>query len=171
MKTVRFSSLLEAAGEPEIHLLLTAPAQDRELQKALKENRVLTLVQEPTSTRSDYGVVGLEQETVGQVLIFPKSLKAYVGSKVIGIKYEDLVEEMPEEPLAPKEKKALPPPKSAPKEKRKPPKPAPTPEKVRKKVEAPSAEALLKAARIAMRQLEEGKQVAAFNTLKEIAGP
>lgn len=92
MSTVRFSKVLEACGKPDIHLLLIDPAKDKTLQAAIKSDRVMTIHQESGST--DYGIVGFEQGRSRQFLVFPKSLKAFDGHRIVGIKY-DLLEDAP----------------------------------------------------------------------------
>lgn len=92
MSTVRFSKVLEACGKPDIHLLLIDPAKDKTLQAAIKSDRVMTLYQESGST--DHGIVGFEQGRSRQFLVFPKSLKAFDGHRIVGIKY-DLLEDAP----------------------------------------------------------------------------
>ncbi len=58
--------------------------------RAVREDRVLTLKQEPTGTRKDFGVVGYLREPHVSYLIFPKPLKEVKGKRVIGIKYDAL---------------------------------------------------------------------------------
>jgi hypothetical protein len=90
-KPVRFSALIDSSGKPEVYLPLTAPGSDRTFQKAVKERRVVSVKQEPTSTRKDFGFVGFLNEKFVSYLIFPKPLKAAEGQRVIGLKY-DLIE-------------------------------------------------------------------------------
>jgi hypothetical protein len=94
MKTVRFAKILESAGKPDIHLLLTEPAKDKTLQTAIKSDRVMTLYQESGSTKTDYATVGFEEGKSRQFLVFPKTLKPFAGQRVVGIKY-DLLESIP----------------------------------------------------------------------------
>src|SRR5215469_11140164 len=87
MKTVRFSDVLNQAGEPDVHLLWIDPDKDKSLQKAVRERRVMTLHQFQGG-KSDYAVVGFEKGVPGQILIFPKSLQPFEGGKIIAIKYD-----------------------------------------------------------------------------------
>jgi hypothetical protein len=89
--TVRFAELVKRGGAPEVHLSWVAPAKDPELQRALKQHRLVTLHQHARGPR-DFGVVGFEPGRDAQFLVFPKSLRAFAGRKVIGIKYELLQE-------------------------------------------------------------------------------
>jgi quercetin dioxygenase-like cupin family protein len=103
MKTVRFSDVLNQAGEPEVHLLWIDPDKDKGLQKAIRQHRVMTLHQFQGG-KSDYAVVGFEKGVPGQVLIFPKSLKPFEDRKIIAIKYELLKESSVVQPQLPTKK-------------------------------------------------------------------
>lgn len=190
MKTVRFSVLVDSAGKPDTHLLFIKPEDDKILQKAIKAKRVVTVFQNTTGNKTDHGEVGFEPGASRQYLIFPKTVGAFDGRKVVGIKYE-LLESAP----IPKSKQAE---RPRPPEKRRGPKPSPT--STPKLEEQPSQEAdveeevpaekvvkfpepkppededseavedIKAQVRRAMRELEKGKQVAAFNLLKRIVG-
>jgi hypothetical protein len=191
MKTVRFSNVVEASGNPETLLLFTDPAKDRKLQAAIKAERVMTVLQATVGTASDRGEIGFKLGNSRQFLVFPKSLRRFKGRSVVGIKYDLL-----RSPEVPKSERAVP--ASAPKKKKNPakrPKPhAPAKEKPPKlakghphvhssriaanvvpfssprgepvKHEADEITALKNQVRRAMKSLEAGKQVAAFNLLK-----
>ncbi|TCO86808.1 hypothetical protein EV701_12624 [Chthoniobacter flavus] len=144
------------------------PAKDRTLQAAIKAHRVMTLIQNSTGKAADHGLVGFEKGTNRQFLIFPKSIQRFAGSKVVGIKY-DLFKspELPKKDRAPRPKKRKP------------------PVSVRRKStaspdlnvipfatetadhESHDVAQLKRQIRQAMSFLEEGKEVAAFNTLKK----
>jgi hypothetical protein len=94
MKTVRFSEIVESCGKPDPHLLLIEPTKDKMLQAAIRSNRVMTLYQGSGSTKTDYGSIGFEEGSERQFLIFPKTVKPFVGRRVVGIKY-DLLEALP----------------------------------------------------------------------------
>jgi len=79
---------VKTAGTPEPKSLWTDPKNDRDFMRAVKQKRVLTVVQE--SKRKDFGELGFHQHPGALYFIFPKPLPAEQG-KVIGIKY-DLVE-------------------------------------------------------------------------------
>jgi hypothetical protein len=95
VSTVRFSEIVKIAGEPDVHLLLTDPAQDTRLKKAVSAHRVMTIHQTTVGTKRDYGTVGFVKGATGQFLIFPKSIGAYEGRTVVGIKY-DLLKHIPD---------------------------------------------------------------------------
>ncbi len=86
--TARFKKIVEQAGKPRLHVLWGAPASDAEFQRAIKSQRVMTIRQENVGSKKDYGLVGFSQEAPAQFLIFPKSLKAFEGYRVVGINYE-----------------------------------------------------------------------------------
>ena len=85
--TIRFTDLVEKSGRPDVVALWTDPKKNREFQKALRENRVLTVKQEPAGTKKDYGRIGFFQERGVSYLVFPKSLPRS-DARVVGLKYE-----------------------------------------------------------------------------------
>ena len=54
--------------------------------RAAKEERVVTIKQDPTSKQKDFGIVGFLPEKFATYLLFPRSLREYSGQRVIGIK-------------------------------------------------------------------------------------
>ena len=95
MKTARFATIVERCGPPALHVLWQAPERDTTLQSALKNNRVMTVHQETRGTKKDYGVVGFTGDAQAQLLIFPKSLQRFAGTRVVGISYDLLAKETP----------------------------------------------------------------------------
>jgi len=87
-KTTRFTTIVEAAGHPDVHVLLTAPENDKALQGAIKENRVMTIEQGRSRGKMDRGVIGFSPGQSRQFLIFPKSLARFAGSNVVAINYD-----------------------------------------------------------------------------------
>ena len=184
MGTVRFSKVVEIAGKPIVHLLWMDPAKDLVLQKAMHANRVMTVHQEQIKAKADYGTIGFQKGVSGQILIFPKSLKPFADKQVIGVKYNLL--EWPAVPKSQQARKVIPAKHSA-KAKSQDTKisanpeqaaPAenatakvvnfPNPEDDHKDAPTTDVEELKNQVRLAMKALEEGKQVAAFNLLKRI---
>jgi hypothetical protein len=182
MKTVRFSKVVEKSGRPEVYLLMSET--DPDFRKALNAGKIMGLSGESHGAGTEYGTVGYDKKSHGQLLIFPKPLKAFVGSKIVGIKYDFLSEdsgnrdEKPsrrKEATKPKEKPfkrplpAKPPPKK--KQKKTEPKPArklipfPAPKKERANAKTHDSKTQI---RQAMRALEKGNSVAAYNILKQI---
>ena len=185
MGTVHFSKIVEAVGKPVVHVLWIDPAKDITLQKAIKSARVMTVHQRSAVTKADYGTVGFEKNVSGQILIFPKSLKQFSNHRVIGVRYDLL--EWPTVPKSQQASKSRPPKHSAKSKPQDAKIPAPTGERSAieenarvvkfptpeaENAEAPNEdlEELKNQVRHAMKLLEEGKQVAAFNLLQHIIG-
>jgi hypothetical protein len=92
MKTARFSDVVAKSGRPEVHLTWTAPASDPVLQHAAREHRVMTVHQHLRGAKKDFATVGLEPAPEAQYLVFPKSLRTFDGSRVVGIRYDLLAD-------------------------------------------------------------------------------
>jgi hypothetical protein len=180
VKTARFAKIVEKAGRPEIHLPFIDPSKDRTLQAAVKAHRVMTVSQE-SGAKTDRGEIGFAAGTHRQFLVFPKSLKAFAGRTVTGIKY-GLLEEREilksQHAARPKSPKTIKPKRPAPKARKEKTKRAPA---SRSKVipfqaepdeekEGDEVDDLKERVRHAMAVLEAGKPVAAFNLLKRIVG-
>ncbi len=133
----------------------------------------MTVTQESVGTKADRGEVGFKPGRARQFLIFPKSLRAFAGRTVVGVKY-DLIgsSEIPKS-----ERAASPRPHKKPK---RPVHPGKMNPEILKKVivfkpapqddEDEDVTELKKQIRQAMALLEDGKAVAAFNLLKRIVG-
>jgi hypothetical protein len=87
-KTVRFSALVAAGGKPELYLPLFDPNHDRGFIQAAKQHRVLSIRQEPTSKKADFGIVGYDERKHTSYLVFPRSLRRFANARVVGIKYD-----------------------------------------------------------------------------------
>jgi hypothetical protein len=87
-KTARFSAIVEAAGRPDVHVLLSALENDKVLQSAIKQDRVMTIEQGRGGGKTDRGSIGFSPGKSRQFLIFPKSLAGFAGSSVVAIKYD-----------------------------------------------------------------------------------
>jgi hypothetical protein len=185
METVLFSKIVEAAGRPVVHVLWIDPDKDPILKKAINAIRVMT-VHQGTKAKADYGTVGFQKGISGQILMFPKSLKRFADLRVTGVKY-DLFDSgaVPKAQQAPKIVPTKRVTKGRPKETQieataepsaaeentaatvvkfpDPPEDDPNGSTV-----AVDGEEIIKQVRLAMKALEEGKQVAAFNLLKRI---
>jgi len=77
MAVIRFRDLVRTAGSPEPKSLWTDPKKDRDFMRAVKEKRVLTVVQE--AKRSDFGELGFHQHPHAFYFVFPKPLPAEAG--------------------------------------------------------------------------------------------
>ena len=86
VKTVRFADAVEAAGKPEPYTLWQKPAADRHFQSALKNHRVMTIQKSDSGT--EFGMVGFKQSKAASYLVFPKSLKRFENTRVVGIKWD-----------------------------------------------------------------------------------
>ena len=92
-KKIRFGDLVREAGRPQTHALWTDPKKDRSLRQAIKENRIVTVIREPTSTHKDFGRIGFHPQAHASFLIFPRPLPSTANdSRVIGLNYQ-LIEE------------------------------------------------------------------------------
>jgi hypothetical protein len=87
-KQVRFAEVIQRAGRPELVTLWVDPAKDRDFQKAIREDRVMTIDQPTVGSRKDFGVVGFHPGKGVAYLRFPKSLSAFKDRRIIGIKYD-----------------------------------------------------------------------------------
>jgi hypothetical protein len=86
-KTKRFAEVLEKAGKPEVYTLWQKPAQDRQFQSELKNNRVMTILHSDSGT--EFGMVGFkERKDEARYLVFPKSLKSFENCRIIGINWD-----------------------------------------------------------------------------------
>lgn len=91
-KQIRFSELVKKCGRPETVTLWTKPEANPPFMKAVRENRVLTLVLKPHGNHPDFGEIAFHQRPSALYLVFAKSLPKEPGARVVGIKY-DLIEE------------------------------------------------------------------------------
>ena len=85
-KTVRFSEVVEEAGKPEPYTLWQKPATDRHFQSALKNHRIMTILQSESGT--EFGFVGFKEAKNARYLMFQKSLKRFENMRVVGIKWD-----------------------------------------------------------------------------------
>jgi hypothetical protein len=90
MKTVRFASVVERAGRPQTYTPWSDPKRDSAFQRALKADRVLTVHQNNVGTKKDYATVGFDGTGHSLLLIFPKSLTAFEGKRIVGVDYDVL---------------------------------------------------------------------------------
>lgn len=95
MKTARFSQVVARSGEPKVHDQWLAPAKDRALKTAVKEQRVMTVITHSVGSTKDHGEIGLVDARQRVLLVFPKNLRAFAGRRIVGINY-DLLQKVPE---------------------------------------------------------------------------
>jgi hypothetical protein len=109
-KKVRFGDLVRHAGRPEVATLWTDPKRDSSFTKAIRQNRILTVLRKPTTKRTDYGMIGFHEEPQAMYLVFPRPLPQGQDSHVIGINYQLLDEPAVDNPVRPKASKPRKPP-------------------------------------------------------------
>ena len=85
-KTIRFAIVVEKAGKPESYTLWQKPAQDRHLQSAIKNHRVMTILK--SEAGSEIGLVGFKEAKGASYLLFPKSLKRFENRRIVGINWD-----------------------------------------------------------------------------------
>jgi len=83
VKTARFSQVVEQCGKPQVYTLWQKPSADRHLQAQIKNNRVITIMKSESGT--DFGIIGFKESKDARYLIFPKSLKRFADTRIIGI--------------------------------------------------------------------------------------
>ncbi len=91
-KKIRFGDLVRNSGRPQSVTLWAEPKKIPSFRKAIKENRVLTLVQSPGTKAKDFGRIGFHEQPHASYLIFPRKLPTEADARVIGINYQ-LIEE------------------------------------------------------------------------------
>jgi hypothetical protein len=88
MKTAKFADVVKQAGAPEVHPLWIAPAQDKTLQSAIRQHRVITVHQELRGGKKDSAEVGFREDPSAQYLVFPKSVQRFANRRIIAINYD-----------------------------------------------------------------------------------
>lgn len=165
-KTARFKSVVQKAGQPKIHLALLEPKKDKVLQRAIKAHRVMMVHQETVGTAKDFGTIGFDRKVAGQILVFPKSLEDFAGSRIVGVNY-DLIEEELETKMGARRKKNAA--KARPSREAEKPRDEPRDEEpVSEPEENPEVAELKHGIKRAIEMLEGGKQVPAFKLLQHL---
>jgi hypothetical protein len=67
--------------------------------KAVRENRVLTLVLKPHGNHPDFGEIAFHQRANALYLVFAKPLPKEGGARVVGIKYGLIADQTTNEPV------------------------------------------------------------------------
>ncbi|HTL18227.1 MAG TPA: hypothetical protein VL793_13405 [Patescibacteria group bacterium] len=102
-KEVRFRKLVDVSGKPQIVSLWSDPKRDHNFMKAIKEHRVLTVIQEPRTHKKQFGKPGFHQDPRASYLIFPKPLPVDSESRVIGISFDLTAEPRVKDPVRPRD--------------------------------------------------------------------
>jgi hypothetical protein len=87
--TARFAKVVAECGNPELVLLWGEPS--KAFLSADRRDRVMTVLQAPAGSQSDYGVVGFRPGKNSTYLLFPNPLANFKDARIVGIKY-DLVQ-------------------------------------------------------------------------------
>ena len=85
--TARLAVVVEECGQPELVTMWTKAGADKRLQAAVRKNRILTIQQQTVGVKKDFGVVGFHQGKNVSFWIFRKSLRRFVGKRIVGIDY------------------------------------------------------------------------------------
>ena len=80
--------MVEKCGTPEAYTAWTDPKRDPRFQAAWRENRVLSIQQNPAGQTKDFGIVGFHKDQNMAYLLFPKPLTEFEGRKIVGIAYD-----------------------------------------------------------------------------------
>src|SRR5437588_2357920 len=99
--TLRFASLIKQSGKPYATTLWTEPKADKNFARAMRENRVLTVVSEDVGSKKDFGKIGYHQDHSATYLIFPKPLPENKAGRVVGLNYNELAEAPITDPVRP----------------------------------------------------------------------
>jgi hypothetical protein len=86
VKTARLTEVVKECGKPDVYTLWQKPAQDRRLQSQIKANRVMTIQKSDAGT--EFGMVGFRERRGAICLVFPKSLKRFENSRIVGINWD-----------------------------------------------------------------------------------
>jgi hypothetical protein len=100
MKRIRFGDLVRQSGRPSTIELWIPPEKNKELQRAIRANRILTIQRRNVGNKRDVGEIGFRKQPGSLYLIFPRALPA-ADDPVIGINY-DLLERADLGPTKPK---------------------------------------------------------------------
>jgi len=83
---VRFASVVETCGAPDVYTLWQPPKKDRYLQAQIQKLRIMTIQQ--SESGSDFGCVGFIERKGATYLQFPKSLKRFDDQRIVGVKWD-----------------------------------------------------------------------------------
>jgi len=85
IRTARFSSVVEACGDPQVYTLWQPAKKDRRLQTEIERGRIMTIQKSDGGT--EFGCVGFIERKGAMYLAFPKSLKRFDDQRIVGIKW------------------------------------------------------------------------------------
>ena len=87
VKTARFAEIIKECGAPEVLTLWSDPERDKDFQRALRADRIMSVHQTVVGSKKDFGQVGFLKGPSMTYLLFPKSIARYAGRRVVGIDY------------------------------------------------------------------------------------
>lgn len=105
MRNIPFTQLVKSCGNPATALLWEQPGKDQSFMRAVKENRVLTIVQK--GGKADSGQIGFQESQHATYLLFPKPLPKQPEARVVGIRYDLIKEPAVEDPVKPTQPKTV----------------------------------------------------------------
>ena len=88
--TLRFSQLVKSSGRPHVATLWGEPKKDRSFAQAIRQNRILTVKQNPVGNKKDFGTNGFHEEKSVSYFVFPKPLPENKDARIVGIDYDVL---------------------------------------------------------------------------------
>jgi hypothetical protein len=84
-KTVRFTEVVAACGNPEVYTLWLPPKEDRHFQAQLGRSRIMTI--QRSAAGREFGCVGFIEGRGAMYVAFSKSLKRFADQRIVGIKW------------------------------------------------------------------------------------
>lgn len=115
-KKLRFGDLVRNSGRPQIITLWTEPGKNHALTRAIKGNRLLTIIQQPG--KRDYGRIGFQMQPGASFLLFPRALPKEPDATVVGVNYQLVEEPAVADPIRPEHTKSSRPAKAKPEERK-----------------------------------------------------
>lgn len=91
-RKLRFGDLVRSSGRPKSKTLWTDPNKDTTFSQAIRQNRVMTVMQAPITKQKDFGRIGFHSQPYASYLVFPRPLPKEPDSRIIGINYQLLEE-------------------------------------------------------------------------------
>ena len=87
VKIARFREIVVKCGAPEVVTLWTDPKDDKGFQRALRDERIMSVHQPAVGSKKDFGEIGFVRGPNVSYLHFPKSLRRYEGRRIVGVDY------------------------------------------------------------------------------------
>jgi hypothetical protein len=94
-KQVRFQLVVARSGAPRSFIPWGDPRRDTDFQKAFKQQRVMTVHRANVGNKKEFGTVGFNEGSGSTFLIFPKTLKPFLGSRIVGLDFTKIQEPVP----------------------------------------------------------------------------